>query len=234
MRPMDLGKLLLTVFPIVTGLLLGGTAHTATASSCESLFALDTTETSIVGLSSTFAPSDRALAQKYLDQVPNQYARLPKFSKLSAEARKAALQLTPEFIDRSAVIVTTTDHKRGLLGGIMIVYSHSSNERLPFQNSEAFKDFQRPSDEGSAVEIGRLTTLDEIPARGLERGRELILRSLRQVSRDPTITHVYVHTSAVHARLYRMMGFRPESIIKYDDLNYLIRYTRAEVERHLR
>ena len=116
----------------------------------------------------------------------------------------------------------------------MIVYSHSSNERLPFQNSEAFKDFQRPSDEGSAVEIGRLTTLDEIPARGLERGRELILRSLRQVSRDPTITHVYVHTSAVHARLYRMMGFRPESIIKYDDLNYLIRYTRAEVERHLR
>lgn len=233
MRPLDLGKLVLTVFPIVATLLIGESTYAA-LTRCESLFISDSTEAFLVGLSPVFDPSDKALAKKYLDQVPNQYARLPKFSKLSPEARKAALEILPEFVDRSAIIVTTTDHKRGLLGGIMMVYSHSLSEKLPFQNSEAFKNFQRPSDEGAAVEIGRLTTLDAVPARGLERGRDLILRSLRQVSLDPTITHVYVHTSAGHARLYRMMGFRPESIIKYDDLNYLIRYTRAEVERHLR
>ena len=231
MRSFDLGRLVFSVFPFVASLLIGKSTHAIPR--CESLFIPDTSETSLVGLSPAFGPSDKALAKKYLDQVPNQYARLPKFSKLSVSARKAALQMTPDFIDRSAIIVTTTDHKRGLLGGIMMVYSHSLSEKLPFQNAEAFKNFQRPSDEGAAVEIGRLTTLDAVPARGLERGRELILRSLRQVSLDPTVTHVYVHTSAVHARLYRMMGFRPESIVKFDELNYLIRYTRAEVNRHL-
>lgn len=234
MPSVSLRKLRLSPLAIVIGLVVGVSIQAVSATRCESLFTPDTTEASIVGLSSSFGPSDKALAKKYLDQVPNQYARLPKFSKLSAQAIKAELEMTPDFIDRSAIIVTTTDHKRGLLGGIMMVYSHSLSEKLPFQNSEAFRGFQRPSDEGAAVEIGRLTTLDAVPARGLERGRDLILRSLRQVSLDPTVTHVYVHTSAVHARLYRMMGFQPESIIKYDDLNYLIRYTRAEVERHLR
>ena len=51
---------------------------------------------------------------------------------------------------------------------------------------------------------------------------------------DPNVTDLYVHTSRVHARLYRLMGLIPTNIDIKDDLNYVLRFTAQDAVNWLR
>lgn len=230
MKPLMHVQLGSTLAAYALMLMLGAPAIATGGPLCESIF--NPVVISVVGLSSAYSQTDKTLAESYILHAVEKYGEVPMYAKLSLVQRQSKLAVSTEFIERANVIVKTSTDRKVIFGGVMVTKA-SPQQELPFQKSDAFLGYRRQPDEGHVAEVGRLTVSDDGRSANPGRGKDMVLLALEYVAQNPSITHVYVHTSAVHARLYRMMGFRPESIIKHDDLNYLIRYTRAEVERHL-
>lgn len=175
------------------------------------------------------------IVSSYFDHVRSvYYDRLKKFEgSPSAPGPQNQEQIDHSLALRSALVLDTPHdldpHLPTFNGGIRITYARTPHENLPLQYD--FPDFQRHNLGGTAVEIGRLTAQ---PGSSPGLSISLIKLATQVALQDPNVTDLYVHTSRVHARLYRLMGLIPTNIDIKDDLNYVLRFTAQDAVNWLR
>lgn len=120
------------------------------------------------------------------------------------------------------------------VGGIRAVFARNPSESLPYENDLGLKRMENKRGLAS-VEIGRLTNLEpnDLLYGANSTTALLIDRILRHVLQDPNVEWVYVHTSAPHVRLYRLLGYVPENISVVDNLNQVLQFSAENLKKRL-
>lgn len=168
--------------------------------------------------------------------------RLEKFQATLSPDQKKVLSNREEemkqrslFVLNSAVPLTTEPPK--LLGGARVVFSFNRFQKLPF---ELDLNINRLNPDVVAAEVGRLTVaeasnpVEENSKTTLGRTVEIIKNALLGISYNSQVQVIYVHTSRVHVRLYKLMGLIPSGVISIDTLNQVMVFTRQQLFEYLK
>lgn len=166
------------------------------------------------------------IVSSYFDYVHMIFhERLTKFGRdYSPAAAQYQHRLDSLLAQRSILVLDTPNNldprAPAFNGGVRVTYSQNPGEMLPFQYE--FPELQRYNSAGTAVEVGRLTSQ---PGTSPGLAINLIKLATQVALQDPNLTEFYVHTSRIHARLYRLMGLNPTDVYIINNLNYVLRFT---------
>lgn len=130
---------------------------------------------------------------------------------LSKEEISNFITSSKEMAPRTSLIVNTASNSKDKFkGGVALVTSKSSAEKMPFEKATGF-EVQR--EKGKRVaEIVRLTVDEKTADRTLV--DKLIESVLATVKGEKDIDKIYVYTSKIHARLYRKFGIPLKEVHK--------------------
>ena len=163
------------------------------------------------------------LPDEYWDFVGDVYT---KQLNLTAQEVKSFVQTSKEFAPRTKLITMTRGppqrHGNQFDGGIGYVESSRAQELLPLEKATGIT-LKRGS--GKSIEIVRLTsTTKDSP----ELMKDLLHSLSVMVKQDPEIEKVYVYTSKIHQRLYRLLGIEADSVQKISDRDVIIEISREK------
>ena len=153
------------------------------------------------------------MVKSYFQYVRDIYrARLKKFdTQISPAALSQQAHIDKELTNRSILIVDTPSEQATaeseFNGGVRVTLARNPNEKLPLQFE--LPDYRRHDISGTSIEVGRLTAQPGVSA-GLS--INLIRVAVQLALQYPNVRDIYVHTSRVHSRLYKLMGLIPASI----------------------
>jgi hypothetical protein len=104
------------------------------------------------------------------------------------------------------------------IGGARVSVTRNAIDKLPF---EMGLSIDRPQKDHSAAEIGALTAnTKDNPFKSVE----IINAAIKLAADYAKADDVYIHTSAVHARMYHRMNIDPTETLAIDNLNYVLRF----------
>ena len=177
-------------------------------------------------------------AQNYLVHRAEVFReRLSKYQEKDRESLEMSLRIEAEILPRSFIILNTQgpiDHvatSHEFLAGARVVFAKSEFEKLPYQLDPELTTLklERKNPKVWAAEVGALL----VTAKGnANKSVELINAAIQVALSYSNIWDVYVHTSKLHARMYRQMSLAPEEITIIDNLNYILRYDLKDWERN--
>ncbi len=169
-------------------------------------------------------------AQNYLAHRAEVFReRLSKYQEKDQDSLEKSVRIEAEILPRSFIILNTegpVDHELGsheFLAGARVVFARSEFEKLPYQLDPELTTLklERKNPKVWAAEVGGLL----VTAKGnANKSVELINAAIQVALSYSNIWDVYVHTSKIHARMYRRMSLAPEEITIIDNLNYILRY----------
>lgn len=163
-------------------------------------------------------------ARNYLQHRDLVYKqRIKKFKSEDVNSAFLKFKIDLEVRLRSFIVMNTAEPISDIpatefLGGARVSLSTKAVDKLPF---ELGLSIDRPHKEHIAAEIGALTANTK---NNSFKSVEIINAAIKLAADYGKADDVYVHTSAVHARMYHRMNIDPAETLTIDDLNHVLRF----------
>ena len=170
-------------------------------------------------------------------QVPDDYWKFvgdiySERLNLTPEEIKNFIKSSQDFAPRTKLIINSTDsikETKTFNGGVGIVVSDRAQDLLPVEKAVSKNLTRKPGEK--VAEIVRLTVSKDADAEKLS--KSLINQAAGALLQDKDIKTVYIYTSKIHARLYKRIGVKADSITPEGDRDVIIALSRSDVENLL-
>ena len=170
-------------------------------------------------------------------QVPDDYWKFvggiySERLNLTPDEIKGFIKSSQDFAPRTKLIINSTEsikEAKTFNGGVGIVVSDRAQDLLPVEKAVSKNLTRKPGEK--VAEIVRLTVSKDADAEKLS--KSLINQAAGALLQDKEIKTVYIYTSKIHARLYKRIGVKAESITPEGDRDVIIALSRSDVENLL-